>query len=129
LKIGIGMLFENFEGKILLMLRDDKKTISFPNTWYIPGGKVENYETPENAVVRETREEFELEINDFILFNKYIWKDKIEYIYYKKLNFDISKINLHEGQEIRWWNLGAAKKIKLAFNDNKILEDFINSKK
>jgi len=122
------MIFENSKDQILLMLRDNKKDIPFPNMWYIPGGKVEKDETPENAVIRETKEEFELELHDFVLFKKYDWGEKVEFIYYKKIDFDSKNIHLNEGQKIDWFDLSRASKLKLAFNDNKILNDFIKSK-
>ena len=125
MKTGVGIIFENSAGEILLMLRDNKKEIPFPNTWYIPGGVVEEDEEPKEAVVRETMEEFELKLKDFVLFKKYVWADKIEFIYYKRIDFDANMINLHEGQKIEWMNSKKAAKLKLAFNDNKILADFI----
>jgi len=44
-------------GKILLVLRDDKPTIPFPNCWNTPGGAVDDGEHPDDAMRRELREE------------------------------------------------------------------------
>ncbi len=50
------MIF-NDEGKIFLSLRGPKAR-NERNTWEVPGGKVEFGETLEQAVIRETMEEF-----------------------------------------------------------------------
>ena len=41
-------------GKFLLLKR---ATVSYPNTWDFPGGKHDPAETPEQSVIRETKEE------------------------------------------------------------------------
>lgn len=46
-----------YKGKLLLILRDNKSTIPFPNTWNAPGGGVEPDETPEEGIKRELQEE------------------------------------------------------------------------
>ena len=48
-----GLIIENAEGRVLLQLRDDKRTIPYPNCWGTFGGQVEDGETPEHAIVRE----------------------------------------------------------------------------
>lgn len=51
------------DGRILLQRRTDD------GTWGLPGGLLEIGEAPEEAVVRETREEMGLEIGDVDLFD------------------------------------------------------------
>lgn len=48
-----GCLIQNKAGKILLMHRDNGKR----NQWETPGGKVDEGETPEQAAIRELKEE------------------------------------------------------------------------
>jgi 8-oxo-dGTP diphosphatase len=45
------------DGKILLLLRDDNPKIRDPNCWQLPGGGVEDGETPDEAIKRELQEE------------------------------------------------------------------------
>ncbi|MCK7516403.1 MAG: NUDIX domain-containing protein [Ignavibacteriales bacterium] len=47
--IGAGILLLNSNNEVLLLLRDDKVDIPFPNMWDIPGGKVEDNETPDRS--------------------------------------------------------------------------------
>jgi len=53
----VSIIIENMESEVLLLLRDDKPTIAFPNHWTLVGGKVEDGETPEMAAHRELEEE------------------------------------------------------------------------
>ncbi|MFW6143636.1 MAG: NUDIX domain-containing protein [Patescibacteria group bacterium] len=41
----VGIFFENDEGEILFLLRNDKSSIPYPNKWDVLGGVVEEGET------------------------------------------------------------------------------------
>ena len=125
-KQSVAILFENKEGKILFLLRDDKPTIKFPNMWDQLGGVVEKNETPKEAIVREMKEEIELDLKDFQLFKVYNWPEKIETVFHKKLSLDVDKINLHEGQKVQYFSKDELLSMNLAFHDNKIMRDFFN---
>jgi 8-oxo-dGTP diphosphatase len=56
--VAVGLLKGN-EGEILLCQRSPTGT--YPNKWEFPGGKVESDETPQEALVRELREELGIE--------------------------------------------------------------------
>ena len=47
-------------GKILLILRDNKLDIPEPNTWQLPGGGVENGENHFQAIKRELKEKINI---------------------------------------------------------------------
>lgn len=59
--VGVGALIFDNEGKFFLSLRGPKAR-NERNKWEIPGGKLEFGETLEQAVIRETKEEFGIEI-------------------------------------------------------------------
>lgn len=46
-----------FNGKLLLLQRDDNPEIKDPGCWQLPGGGVEDGETPDEAIKRELQEE------------------------------------------------------------------------
>ncbi len=48
--------------RIVTVLRDDIPEITWPGWWDLPGGGREGEETPEETVLRETREEVALDI-------------------------------------------------------------------
>ena len=51
------------QGALLTYLRDDKAGIPFPAMWDLPGGGREADETPIHCALRETHEEFALNIS------------------------------------------------------------------
>jgi len=89
---------------------------------------VENGETAKEAIAREMQEELEIDLKNFEVFKVFNWPEKIETIFYKKLNLDINKVNLHEGQRIKYFSKKELLSMDLAFYDNEIVKDFFKNK-
>ena len=70
------------------------------------------------------KEEMELPLNSFELFSVMEFDDRIEYTFWKKANFDIEKIKLHEGQQLKRFTEIEAQNTKLAYGFNEIVDDF-----
>lgn len=123
--LGAGIILPNSNNEVLLLLRDNKFDIPFPNMWDIPGGKVEENENPEFTVRREMQEELGiLDLGDIDLF-KIITSEKItDYIFWKRLDLDLNKIDLKEGQALEYFDLIKIRETELAFAYNKVLEEF-----
>jgi len=124
---GAGIIFLNSNNEVLLLLRDDTVDIPFPNMWDIPGGKVEDNETPIEAIRREMMEEMSIKDLGEIQLFKIIKSENItDYIFWKRLDLITSEIDLQEGQRVEYFNLERIRKTKLAFNYNKVLEEFFS---
>jgi len=121
---GCSIIFINDRRHILLLLRDDIPTIPYPNMWDIPGGHVESNETPKECIVREMKEEMGLKITGFQLFSVTEFDDRLEHVFWMKSNLDIEKIDLTEGQRLKWFSENTVKKTRLAYGFNQIAEDF-----
>jgi len=105
-------------------VHEAEQAIAYPNMWDIPGGHVENGETPEQCIIREMKEEMDLDLDDFHLFSVMKFADRREYTFWKKANLDIHQIRLTEGQRLKWFTENEAKTTELACGFNEILENF-----
>ncbi len=121
---GASIIFINDKSHVLLFLRDDIPDIPYPNMWDIPGGHVEDNETPEQCIIREMKEEMDLDLEDYRLFSTIHFDGRHEYTYWKKTNLNIECIQLTEGLRLRWFTKDEAKKTKLANGFNMVIEDF-----
>ncbi len=60
-----GAIVVDPQNNILCQLRDDKPGIQFPGFWTCsPGGHIEPGETPNQAIIRELHEEFEIKVEN-----------------------------------------------------------------
>jgi 8-oxo-dGTP diphosphatase len=121
---GASIIFVNEENQILLVLRDDLPDLPYANMWDVPGGHVEQNETPEECIVREIQEEMNLVIDEFKLFSVSNFTDRVEYTFWTRADFDINDIELAEGQKIRWFTETEARKAQLAYGFNQIVASF-----
>jgi 8-oxo-dGTP diphosphatase len=121
---GCSILFVNDKKQVLLFLRDEKPDIPFPGIWDIPGGHLETGETPEQCIVREMKEEMDIDLNRFEFFMRSEFSDRVEYLFWKKANLIIDSIDLTEGQRLRWFTRDEVKSTKLAYNFNTLIEKF-----
>jgi 8-oxo-dGTP diphosphatase len=125
---GSSIIFINDKQQVLLFLRDDKPDIPYPNMWDLPGGHVEDGETPEHCIVREMNEEIGIDLKDFQLVSVMEFTDRIEYTFWKSENFKIEEITLTEGQCLRWFTEDEINNTILAYGFNEIIADFFQKR-
>jgi 8-oxo-dGTP diphosphatase len=103
-KIAKIILYDN-KKRVLIQLREQKPGIDFPGTWSLIGGYIEENEAPENAVIRETKEEINFTPKQIKLLSRKIrMEDGIKFeenIYFTKLTKPISELQLKEGAELK----------------------------
>lgn len=125
MEFGAGIILINNNNEVLLLLRDDKPEIPYPNQWDIPGGRIEDGETPDVTIRREMLEELGHEsLSDFRLFKIYTSDNLTDFIFWKRINLNPSEIILTEGQRLKYFSFDEIQKTKLAFNYNKVIEEF-----
>ncbi len=107
-----------YSDKCLLVKRQPFK--SQGNKWGVPGGKLEQNESPLMAVIREIREEVGLDLSFdrvFKIKTLYIRLPPIDYIFhmfYTQLtDFPSIELDLSENQEARWSTLQEALRLPL----------------
>jgi 8-oxo-dGTP diphosphatase len=124
---GAGIILLNSRDQILLILRDNVPTIPYPNMWDLPGGHLEEGETPEHAIRREMGEELELPLGEITLFKEYHHDDFDEYVFLKKIDLDPATLPLHEGQRLAYFNQEEVFQLPLAYSYRSVLKDFFGS--
>ena len=127
------IILENDKGEFLLALRDNKFWIPFPNHWDLIGGHVEEGETPEEALIREVKEELDIELTDYSFFKEFLCLEgdafeNIKYIYTGKINIPIEEITLYEGQKAQYFTKEEIPDVKFANIIKSVVLDYIKYK-
>jgi 8-oxo-dGTP diphosphatase len=127
------IILENDKGEFLLYLRDNKPGIPFPDHWDLIGGHVEEGETPEQALVREVKEELDIDLNEYTFYKKYECLtgdayENIKYIYTGKINIPIEEITLLEGVRPQYFTKDEIPGVKFANILKSIVMDYIKEK-
>lgn len=119
------ILLYDSERRFLLQHRTyDAKFL--PNYWAFFGGGIENNETPEDAVIRETFEELGYRIKnlDFLLEQNFEIEGMriCRYIYADAFYDNKSELILNEGQGWGWFNLSETTSLKMFDLDRYVIE-------
>jgi 8-oxo-dGTP diphosphatase len=129
------VIFVNNKNEILLLLRDDKPSIPYPNTWGLIGGHTEENETCEQALFREVKEEIGYDIENPEFIGKFNDKSgAIVYAYRSSINKKVEELHLTEGQKLCFFSFNDIMQLKnlpmplnffLLKNKESILKDFL----
>ena len=123
----VAAVIQNEEGKILIAQRNLKK--SQGGLWEFPGGKIEPNETKEEAIIREIKEEMDIDIESkkFIAQKVFNYPDKdinLIAIECKQIKGDI-KLNEHE--DIKWVNKNELRNFNFAPADKFIINAILEN--
>jgi 8-oxo-dGTP diphosphatase len=123
----VALVIENMKGEVLLLLRDDKPTIAFPNCWTLVGGRVEDGETPEMAAHRELQEETGLKA-DLLFWKRYDRQHPPmtveQHIYTGRVEASKESLVLGEGQAIQFFKPHDIKQLKIGFEFDLLLKEY-----
>jgi 8-oxo-dGTP diphosphatase len=100
------IVFKNNNGKIQVLL-ERRGTSPEKHKWCIPGGHLEAHESPEQAAIRELKEECNIDLSDcnLIYIDKHdneINRDKFNFIYATKYNGDDNVKAGSDAEYIEW---------------------------
>jgi mutator protein MutT len=135
-KVTVAGCYCEFEDKILLLKRHPKKPAG--HSWGLPGGKIDEGETPREAVVREVFEEIGLQIpqNELEEIDQmYVRGPNTDYIFYRfRKRFEKLPeidLNLIEHTEARWITIDEALTYPLIYGGTEALlsyQQYVNKK-
>ena len=115
--------FVTYKGKYLLMLRDDFPHIKNPNTWSILGGITEEEETPEESLIRELKEEGNIDVVNYQLLFNYPTGETIFHIELNENQFKQLKLG-GEGQDLKFFTFKQLLKLSLSSTVKDYLKDY-----
>ena len=100
--------------KIMIARRAHGKHLA--GYWEFPGGKVEPKETPESCMLRELKEEFEIEasISNYIGESIFEYPDKTIKLKAFTCKITSGEMKLHDHDQVEWIDLEEIDKYKLA---------------
>ena len=121
----------NADGKILLQQRDDRPDLTYPGYWTTFGGKVEDGETPDEALHRELLEEIELQLPMTLwkVEDYPIQRDGQQFIvenhiYVGYIDREAKDIVLNEGQALGYFSLEDLDQLKIGFDFARVFREF-----
>ncbi|RMG93151.1 MAG: NUDIX domain-containing protein [Zetaproteobacteria bacterium] len=116
--IGVAAILFDERRRVLLLLRENKPDIAFPDHWTLVGGHVRPGETPDRAMEREMREEIGLvpRVWPWLCYNRLdppnTWVR--QHLYYGFLHHD-ADIRLGEEIAYRWVPIRHLNRYRIGF--------------
>ncbi|MCF6180859.1 NUDIX hydrolase [Lutibacter sp.] len=113
-----GIILQN---KKILLLQRSNYTQNHPKYWGCPGGRAEKGETAEQNVIREVKEECNLDFTPTSILKTGIWQNRK---YFRFLGNWTGKIKIQELEvmDFNWFTYQKAIKLKLSFDYKEVLE-------
>ncbi len=123
----------NTHGQVLLQHKDSAAPFK-PNHWTFFGGSIEDGETPEDAAIREFKEELQRDIGKqnigkLNFFGKYVFDEewgrleKTFFVIFVNEGSETLKVDQLEGDNLGFFNYSNSSRLDVSLNDRKVLED------
>lgn len=123
----VAAVIENREGRILIARR--KQEISLGGYWEFPGGKVEKGESPSDCLVRELREEMDMQIEPGEILAETIHDygdGRVVHLIGIRAIMIGGRLRLHSYDDIRWVSLSEIQDYLFAPADESIVEALLS---
>jgi 8-oxo-dGTP diphosphatase len=120
-----------YDDKKRILLQDRKGISKFGNEWGFFGGGIEENETPEQSIIRETKEELDFDLKQFRYIGKYDGKlnedfSVVLHVFVSPLNDNLSKFKQKEGRGMKLFSLTEAEKLKIPEHAKRVIIDLKN---
>ncbi len=114
------------EKKILLLQRSNY-TQHYHGFWGCPGGRAEPGETAEENVIREVKEECNLDFTPTEILKSGVWQDRKYYRFLGNWSGEV-KIQEEEVIDYNWFTYTNAIKLDLSFDYKEVIELLLKNK-
>jgi len=113
-----GIILQN---KKILLLQRSNYTENYAGFWGCPGGRAEIGETAEQNVIKEVKEECNLDFSPTKIIKTGIWQDRKFYRFLGNWTGEI-KIQEEEVNDFNWFTFNEAHKLQLSFDYKEVIE-------
>jgi len=122
-----GLIYQN--KKILICQR--KEEGDHPLKWEFPGGKLKDNENNQEALKRELKEELNIEINEMIFFDEYLYEYKklsknLKLVFFQIFHFE-GEIQNNVHQQFKWIDISKLGDYDFLEGDLKIINKLMNN--
>jgi 8-oxo-dGTP pyrophosphatase MutT (NUDIX family) len=121
----VSIVLENAGGEVLLLLRENRSTMTCPNHWTLLGGKVQEGETPERAARRQLKAETGLKIK-LSFWKRYEREHPLfivdQYVYVGQV--EASQKLLVLGQDIQFFKPGEIEHLDIGYGFDALLDEY-----
>lgn len=123
----VKIILTNKENKVLLQLRDQDH--SYTGYWALFGWHIDGEETPEEALLREIKEEINYDLKYFSFIKEYVIEEfwKI-YLFHGTIDVSLDKLTLLEWDDFRFFDHEELSHLKLTPNVEKVLTEYFDAK-
>lgn len=115
-----GVIFAIIRDKKVLMQQRDENCKRFPLMWCLPGGGSEEGENYETTLLRETKEEYDLDLKLEQCTHLMDYNDGADKVYICKVNTN-QEPKLKEGLAMKWMTIDEVEKLELGFHQEGII--------
>jgi len=116
--VASGIIIQN---KKILLLQRSNYTQNYPEFWGCPGGRAEKNETAEQNVIREVKEECNLDFIPTSILKTGIWQDRKYFRFLGNWSGEV-KIQEEEVVTFDWFTFDKAIKLNLSFDYKNVIE-------
>lgn len=121
-------------GRVLLQLRDrDLPPHLFPGTWTLPGGAIEEGESPDAAALREFEEETGQLLDEINFFRAYPMAEVpgqvalVQHVFFIDADLDADLLDCREGLGLRYFSPDELESVEVAGWTAPVLAEFFSS--
>lgn len=118
-----------YQGKILCMQRGNGKNAETAFKWEFPGGKIDEGETPEQALIRELQEELEMEISlpQFFCNTDHKYNDFLLHMHCFICDVDSDRFTMLEHNDFKWLRVEELTSLDWAPADRPVMLKLVES--
>ncbi|NQV78327.1 MAG: NUDIX hydrolase [Lutibacter sp.] len=109
------------QDKKILLLQRSNYTENYPQFWGCPGGRAEKDETAEQNVIREVKEECNLNFSPTSILKTGVWQNRSYYRFLGNWDGEI-KVQELEVLDYNWFSYSDAIKLKLSFDYKEVIQ-------